>query len=105
MCKIVKLSYVLTLCSFSAAPCLAQTPTQQQANAPTPPATKLEAFSAKTGVVIIRGFSTVGSISRLGIVTIEVREFRDASNPKLRATGLSIQVKEAGRLERDNTSF
>ena len=46
------------------------------------PTTKLEAFQAITGIVIVRSYTTVGAISGLGgIVTVDVREFRDASNP------------------------
>ena len=70
-----------------------------------PPATKLEAFSARTGIVMIKAFSTVGAINGMGKVTIDAREFRDASNPKFREYGIAIAVKESGRLERENTSF
>jgi len=72
---------------------------------PTPPATKLEEFSGRTGTVVVRGYSTVGEIDGLGSVTIDAREFRDAGEPKLRQTGLSIAVKESGHLERESTSF
>ncbi len=77
----------------------------QQTKEPPPPATKLEEFSAKTGIVVIRGFSTIGEVRGMGSVTITAREFRDASNPKLRQTGLTVEVKESGRLERESTSF
>lgn len=70
-----------------------------------PPATKLEAFSARTGIVLIKAFSTVGAVNGMGTVTIDAREFRDASNPKLREYGIAIAVKESGRLERENTSY
>jgi len=69
------------------------------------PATKLEAFSARTGVVLVKAFSTIGVVNGLGKVTIDAREFRDASNPKVREYGITIAVKESGRLERENTSF
>ncbi len=48
------------------------------------PKTKLEAFEAQTGVVIIRGFSTTGTVKgKLGTrVTIECREFTEASSGK-----------------------
>lgn len=73
---------------------------------PKPPATKLEAFQARTGVVLIRGYTTVGVVSgRGGIVTVDARELRDASNPNSRATGISISVEETGRLQRENTSY
>jgi len=69
------------------------------------PTTKLEAFQAKTGIVVIRGYTTVGSVRGAGTVTVDAREFRDASNIKNRQTGVSITVQESGRLERENTSF
>lgn len=73
---------------------------------PKSPATKLEAFQARTGVVLIRGYTTVGVVSgRGGIVTVDARELRDASSPNSRATGISISVQETGRLERENTSY
>jgi hypothetical protein len=79
---------------------------EEKPEQPRPPATKLEAFQARTGIVVIRGYTTVGSISGLGsTVTVDAREFRDASNPKSRETGVSILVKEHGRLERENRSF
>jgi hypothetical protein len=56
--------------------------------------------------VIVRGYTTVGAVTaRLGSVSIDAREFTDAGNSHVRVTGLSIEVKEAGRLERENTSF
>lgn len=69
------------------------------------PATKLEAFSARTGVVLIKGYSTIGNINSLGRVSVDTREFRDASNPKAREYGITIGVKESGRLERENISY
>jgi hypothetical protein len=54
---------------------------------------------------VIRGFSTIGEVRGMGSVTVTAREFRDASNPKLRQSGLSVEVKESGRLERESTSF
>jgi hypothetical protein len=69
------------------------------------PSTKIEAFSAKTGVVMIKGFSTVGQVRGQGIVSVDAREFRDASSPKTGVYGVAIEVKESGRLERASRSF
>src|SRR5258708_28007489 len=77
----------------------------QQTKEPLPPATKLEEFSAKTGIVVIRGFSTIGEVRGMGSVTVTAREFRDASNPKLRQTGLTVGVKESGRPAKESISF
>jgi hypothetical protein len=69
------------------------------------PSTKIEAFSAKTGVVMIKGFSNIGRIRGQGIVSVDAREFRDASSPKTGVYGIAIEVKESGRLERETRSF
>ncbi|MCZ7624486.1 MAG: hypothetical protein C3F12_07945 [Candidatus Methylomirabilota bacterium] len=90
--------WFLLTCSVAAA--------QEQSEQPRRPATKLEAFQARTGVVLIRGYTPVGMIRGIGAtITVDAREFRDAGNPNSRATGISIAVKETGRLERENTSF
>ena len=80
---------------------------QDPANAIKAPATKLEAFQSRTGIVLIRGYSTVGNLRGMGgEVTVDAREFRDGSNPNSpTTTGVSITVKETGRLERQNTSY
>jgi hypothetical protein len=78
---------------------------QQEECTPPPPATKLETFSAQTGVVLIRGFSRIGLIRGKGSVTVAASEFRDASNPKARVTGLSISVRESDTAGREKTSF
>lgn len=71
----------------------------------TAPSTKLEAFSARTGIVIIKAYSNLGTVNGLGRVSIDAREFRDAANPKQAQYGLAFEVKESGRLERENSSF
>jgi hypothetical protein len=78
---------------------------QAQSNPPKP-ATKIESFEAKTGIVLVRGFTTVGKINGLGgQITIDARDFRDAANPGTHVSGISISIKETGELERENTSF
>jgi hypothetical protein len=79
---------------------------QETADKAVPPATRLEAFTARTGIVVVKGFTTVGVVgSSLGSVKIDARELRDAANPKLREYGITIQVKSSGRVERESTSF
>lgn len=73
---------------------------------PLKPATKIEAFQANTGIVLIRGYTKVGTLRGLGgVVTVDAREYRDAEDPAKRITGISISVKETSRVERENTSF
>ncbi len=77
----------------------------QQAIDVAKPTTKIEAFSVKTGVVMIKGMSTIATVGGMGTLAIDVREFRDASAPKNVQYGLAMEVKESGRLERENRSF
>ena len=60
------------------------------------PKTKLEAFEAQTGVVIIRVFSTAGTVKgKLGTrILIECREFTEASSGK---SEYGIAIGVAGR--------
>lgn len=69
------------------------------------PSTKLEAFSTRTGIVVIKAYTTLGVVDGMGRVSVDAREFRDASNPKQAQYGVAFEVKENGRLERENTSF
>lgn len=70
---------------------------QGQLDARSPTGTKGEAFLSRTGVVIIRGFSTVGVVSGKGSsVIIDVGEFRDASNPRSAQYGVRFEVHEQG---------
>jgi hypothetical protein len=66
--------------------------------------TKLEQFQAKTGIVVVRGYTKVGSVSGTGgSVSVDARDFRDARNPQTRLTGVSIEVFNNGG--RTNTAF
>lgn len=70
------------------------------------PKTKLEAFQAKSGAVIIRGFSEVGSVQgQLSTsVQVECKEFTDASSGK-KEYGITVTVKSSSRFEKESTSF
>lgn len=78
---------------------------QQEHRAPTPK-TKLEAFEAQSGAVVIRGFSKIGELRGIfgGAVTVESKEFMNATTAK-REFGVTLEVKETSRLERNNTSY
>lgn len=101
--KSILFSIPLALCAFTAT-------AQENTAAPeaaklAAPSTKLEAFSSRTGIVLIKGFTTVGVLNGMGRVSIDAREFRDASNPKMAQYGVAFEVKESSRLERENTSY
>lgn len=96
-----------TLGALTALFCVVSIFAQDEAEQKKPPTTKLEAFQSRTGVVLIRGYSTVGILRGMGgDISVEAREFRDGSNPNSpRATGVSITVRETGRLGRENVSY
>lgn len=69
------------------------------------PRTKLEAFEARTGVVIIKGYSRIGTAPGLegGSIEIETRELRDDAGA--REYGIAVEVREAGMPERRRTAL
>jgi hypothetical protein len=68
--------------------------------------TKLAAFSAKTGAVIIQGFTEIAKLPAIygGYVAINAKEFTDASSGS-KEYGITMQVKDGSSLERENTSY
>jgi hypothetical protein len=68
------------------------------------PKTRLEAFQARIGLVIIRGFEKVGTLQgQYGTsVTVEAKEFADASTGK-KEYGVTMEVK--GSNDREHTSY
>lgn len=71
------------------------------------PKTKLEEFSARTGVVIIRGFEEIGLAYGLysTSIKVEAKEFVNVSTGK-RKYGITIEVKkEDKRYDKESTSY
>ncbi|QKQ26531.1 hypothetical protein [Candidatus Reidiella endopervernicosa] len=69
--------------------------------------TKLESFSANTGVVIVRGFEVVGKIDGLYDASIEVesKEFVNVTSGK-KEYGITIEVvKEDGRYDKKHIIY
>lgn len=67
--------------------------------------TKLETFQAKTGAVIIKGYTEVGQLRGIGgTVGVIGMEFTDAQTGR-KEQGVVIEVKESGRLERESRSY
>jgi len=69
--------------------------------------TKLEQFSAKTGVVLIRGFHKIGSAQGLynTSVSIEAKEFTNVTDGT-KQYGITIKAfKENGKYDKEHTSF
>lgn len=74
------------------------------ANQEQSPKTKIEKFSAKTGIVIIKRFEKIGSIrgDYGGSITVEAKEFINTLSNK-KEYGITIEVKSSR--DRENTSY
>jgi len=81
-------------------PCIGQ----DQKSESTVPKTKLQAFEALAGAVIIKGYTEIGSVAGMGLVSVDAKEFTNASNRRSEY-GITIEVKETGRLQKEDTSF
>jgi hypothetical protein len=79
---------------------------QEAAELELEPRTKLEAFQARTGVVIIKGFSRIGLAAGLegNSIEVETREFRDVGSNS-REYGITVEVREGGSNGRRSLSF
>ncbi|WP_428241548.1 hypothetical protein [Gynuella sp.] len=98
-----KLLVAASLCVLVSMPALAQNLEDAVPEAKT----KLEQFSTKTGVVIIRGFHKIGSVQGLygTSVNIEAKEFTNVTDGK-KQYGITIEsFKEDGRYDNKHTSF
>jgi hypothetical protein len=71
------------------------------------PATKLEAFLAKKGKLIIKEFYDLGKISGRGGTKIELTALVifEPGQEKERVRGLRIEITEGGRYEREESAF
>jgi hypothetical protein len=78
---------------------------QDTKSAASEPKTKVEAFQAKSGAVIIRGFTQVGSVACRSDTSIEVqcKELTDATSGK-KEFGVSVTVKNESRFAKESTS-
>ena len=79
---------------------------QEALEAELEPRTKLEAFQARTGVVIIKGFSRIGLAAGLEgtLIVVENREFKDVGSNS-REYGITVEVREAGSAGRRSLSY
>ena len=70
------------------------------------PKTKLEEFTAKTGVVIVKGFEEIGSIQGKynTLITVDSQEFSIVSAGR-KEYGITIEVKQTGRYDKADTSY
>jgi hypothetical protein len=81
-------------------------PVLGQTAKPTQTKTKIETFEAKTGAVIIRGFTTTGGVvGQLGgQVTVEAVEMSDAAAGS-KMSGVKINVAKGDSIGTENASF
>jgi hypothetical protein len=67
----------------------------QQQTPPTPPKTKLEAFTGEVGVVVIKGYSDIGKVKGSGNVSVTAMSFKNARTGD-ETKGLVLEVEEPG---------
>lgn len=91
---------VAGLVAVVACACFAQTEKPE----PSSPKTKLQAFEALTGAVIIKGYTEVGSVAGMGQLTVSAKEFTNAADGKVQY-GITVGVTGGGQFERESTSF
>jgi hypothetical protein len=84
---------------------VAPTAAQLPAASP-PPQTRLEQFQAKTGSVVIKGYTEVGTAAgKYGsTVTVSAMEFTDASSGA-KQFGITIDIKGTGQYPQKGTSY
>jgi hypothetical protein len=97
---------VITMFVLGLSACAQQRTLQEGPNPRETSKTKLEAFQAKTGTVIVTGFTEVGAIpdSYGGSITVESKEFTDGESGK-KEYGITIGVKGGGELQREGVSY
>jgi hypothetical protein len=82
---------------------LSCTPAYPQAT--TESSTKLEAFAAQDGSVVIKGYAEIGEVGgAFGHVTVQALVLHNAATGA-KQHGITIDVKEGGRLEREDRTF
>jgi len=87
---------LLSLCSF------AQT---KEADKAKEPPTKLEAFLARKGRLVIKDSYELGGIRGTGKLDLDALAIYEPGAETQKTKGIRIQITEAGRLETSNTSF
>jgi hypothetical protein len=82
------------------------TSAQETVEAEIVPKTKLEAFQLRTGVVIIKGFSRIGTATAAdgSSILVEAIEYREVTS-RAKEYGVTIEVREAGNAGRRSFSF
>jgi hypothetical protein len=68
------------------------------------PKTQLEAFTGENGVVVIKGYTEVGSVSGTGKVDVTAMTFRNANTGK-ETSGIVVEVKSAAAYSTASRSF
>ena len=97
---------IVVLCALVLLPLIASTQVKKEDEAKEP-ATKLEAFLAKKGKLIVKDFYKLGEVAgRYGSkIEFSALVIYEPGQESQRIRGLKIEVTEGGRYERSNTSF
>jgi hypothetical protein len=90
---------ILALCGMNPLETARAQEVQKQA-----PKTQLEAFTGEVGVVIIKGYTEVGSVSGTGKAEVTAMTFRNAKTGEEKS-GIVIEVKTAGSYHQEGRSL
>lgn len=101
MSRITQSALLLILFLFSYTVAAAQQNSSPPVPPPFEPLTKLEALDTQVGVVIVKNYTYIGSVSGFsGIVMVTSYEFVDTQTGR-KDYGLGVELRETGRSERE----
>lgn len=101
MRRITRFAFIVILYTASVVCVAAQQPAATRAPLPFEPLTKLESLDTQIGVVVVKNYTFIGSVSGFsGIVLVTSYEFVDAQTGR-KDYGIGVELKETGRSEKD----
>jgi hypothetical protein len=93
---------ILTTFIFVTGETLAQ---MKEEDRPKEPPTKLEAFLAKKGKLVIKDSYELGELRKLGTVTFDALVLYEPGMEAQKIKGIRVEITEPGRVERKRISF
>lgn len=87
---------------FAPAILLAQAKEEEK---PKEPPTKLEAFLAKKGKIVVKDTYRLGTLKKLGIIEFSALVLYEPGMESQRIKGIRVEITEPGRVERKRVSF
>lgn len=85
----------------------ATAPAQDEASARSSAGSRLDALSARSGLLLVTNYTDVGGMGgeTVGRIKVQAQEVRDTANPKVAQLGLAITIEEPGRAVRLSIAY